>query len=115
MRIPGYKEKIPDSVLGVEAGLWLTFTSASSHVAMHQQVQSTLAGYTSQLVQVAWGSFTQDRQRGRQMNRKTDSFLPPPPKDNACMVMVAISGVIIIISSIIFSYSGKLIASNANT
>lgn len=49
------------------------------------------------------------------MNGKINSFLPPHPKDNAYMVMVVISDVIIIIFSIIFSYSDKLIASNTNT
>lgn len=49
------------------------------------------------------------------MNRKTESFLPPHPKDNAYVIMVVISDVIIIILSIIFSYSDKLIASDANT
>lgn len=45
MRIPGYKGKMPKTALGVEAGLWLALTSASSHVPMHQQVQLTLTGY----------------------------------------------------------------------
>lgn len=36
---------MPKTALGVEAGLWLALTSASSHVPMHQQVQLTLTGY----------------------------------------------------------------------
>lgn len=49
------------------------------------------------------------------MTRKTESFIAPAPKDKTFMVMVAISDVIIVIISIICSYSDKLIASNANT
>lgn len=45
MRIPRYKGKESKTALGVEAGLWLALTSASSHVPMHQQAQHTLAGY----------------------------------------------------------------------
>lgn len=55
------------------------------------------------------------RQANRKTNRTADSFLPPHPKDNAYMVMVVISDATVITLNTIFSYSDKLIVSNANT